>query len=126
MISRYFMYDNMPSLILVKNSGLHCVWPPCVYRFVFGSLLLCVCPSVCRDVHEGGAWRLGPPGAGVGMIVSCLVWVLGTELRVSGRAASALNHCSTSLAPQSSLKIVDSQSKGSVLPRWLLSSMAIW
>jgi hypothetical protein len=32
-------------------------------------------------------------------VVSCLMWVLGFELKSSGRAASALNHQATFTAP---------------------------
>ena len=49
---------------------------------------------ICADAY-GGQKRIGPLEVGLQESVSFLVLVLGTELRSSGRVASALNHWAT-------------------------------
>lgn len=55
--------------------------------FVFIYASLCVCGFVCGYSQKHGE-GIGFPGAGA---VSHLLWVLGTNLRSSLRAASILN-----------------------------------
>lgn len=58
----------------------------CFYLF----MCLCICMYMSRC-----PWRLeedvGSIGAWIQAVVSCLAWVLGTELRLSARTASAPN-----------------------------------
>jgi hypothetical protein len=68
-----------------------CVWV-CVCVCVVcvgGGLCVCVCVCVCvwPKSPEKGVRFFGVGGTGL----SNLTWVLGTELRPSGRAANALN-----------------------------------
>lgn len=68
--------------------------------------------------------RGGLPGAEVTGDCELTIWVLGTELRTSGRAASALNYCATSPAPEEvSLKVSPRLSEGSL---WLRKHIGIW
>lgn len=50
--------------------------------------------------------RRGIPGTGVTGSLNYLLWVLGTELWSSGRAARTLNCCASSPDPECSLKCV--------------------
>lgn len=47
-----------------------------------------VCRGALGKLEEG----IGSLGAGVQVVVCCLMWVLGLELRSPARAASAPNH----------------------------------
>lgn len=75
--------------------------------FVFGFCLfllfyLCVCVAVCE--HGGGCCQKRPSESlklDSQAVVSCLVWVLGTEPRSSWRAAGALCRWPTSVSGNS-------------------------
>lgn len=55
------------------------------YFYLF--MCLCLCIVMCKCPRRPGE-NVGPPGAWVQAAVSCLAWVLGTELRLSARAAA--------------------------------------
>lgn len=59
-----------------------------------------MCTRMCRCL-KGPEERLPFPRIGVGgcCVVSCLMWVLGTELLSYGRAARALIYPAISLVP---------------------------
>ena len=64
---------------------------------------VCACVGVYaheRRIQQRPEEGIRSPGASV---TDCPVWVLGTELRSSGRAASALNHWAI-LGPQQDFK----------------------
>lgn len=50
---------------------------------------ICVCVVVCLSEFMGMVVPLGPEDV-MEVVASCLVWVLGTAARLSGRTASAM------------------------------------
>lgn len=47
--------------------------------------------TMCAGTYGGQKKALDPPDLELHTIISCLTWVLGTELRSCGEAADALN-----------------------------------
>lgn len=79
-----------------QNKGSVCSLLFC--RFInYFYLCMCLCLGIVmyRCPRRPGE-SVGPPGARVQAAVSCLAWVLGTELRLSARAANAPNSWATS------------------------------
>lgn len=72
-------------------------------------MCMCVCVSECAHVHrslQGLEMGVRCPGLESGEVVRTLIWVLGTELQFSARAATAHNHWDIYPAPHSCVPIV--------------------
>lgn len=63
--------------------------------------MVCVFVHMWGDPHRGQGTSPDLLDVGIQIVVSCFVWVLGTELGFPGRAPSALKHLARS--PVSSL-----------------------
>lgn len=65
------------------------------YLFYLFIVLVCLCISVCY-MYEGalGAQKRAPSLLELELhaVVTCLLWILGTEFRRSGKAGNTFNH----------------------------------
>ena len=79
-----FVFNKL-KLFLMHVCVYVCV---CVYMCIVcvGVVVVVVCESLQRPEDS-----IKPLGAGLQVVVSCPVWVLGTKLRSFGKATSTIN-----------------------------------
>ena len=73
------------------NYLLYLFFPIKNYFYLFNCAYMCACVLVGEfECNDPGGSQKRPTGAGVKAVMSSPIWILGTQLRSSGRAASAI------------------------------------